>query len=113
MQVGEPQQPSLRQFSRTVVTQLLQRFGQVTLMIPRPHSDTILDQVEARAYLDRLYMERLPPTGSKVGVARCYVCSHATRRPKARKSTCYRCHECQVPMCLVPCFRVYHTLIHY
>ncbi|KAK3855299.1 hypothetical protein Pcinc_038292 [Petrolisthes cinctipes] len=71
IQVGEPQQPSLRQFSRTLVTQLLQRFGQVTLTLPRRHSDTIPDRVEARAYLGRHYMEHLPPTGSKKNLRCC------------------------------------------
>lgn len=93
-QVGERLQPSLRQFSRTVITQLLERFGQVTAQAPRRHSDALPDRLEARDFMDRHYIESLPPTGTrKVGVGRCYVCSHSTRKPKVRKNTSYKCHE--------------------
>ncbi|KAK3887095.1 hypothetical protein Pcinc_004230 [Petrolisthes cinctipes] len=63
--VGEPQQPSLSQFSQTVVTQLLQKFGQVTQTIPPRHSDTLPDRGEPWEYLDRHFMEHLPLTDTK------------------------------------------------
>ncbi|XP_063875711.1 uncharacterized protein LOC135108529 isoform X2 [Scylla paramamosain] len=113
-QVGEQSPPSLRQFSRTVITQLLERFGQVTGQAPRRHSDALPDRLEARDYLNRHYIESLPPTSSRnVGVGRCYVCSHSSRKPKVRKQTSYKCHECKVPLCIVPCFREYHTFKTY
>ncbi|KAK3886992.1 hypothetical protein Pcinc_002646 [Petrolisthes cinctipes] len=53
---GESQQPSVRQFSRTVVTQLLQKFGQVTQTIPPRHLDILPDRGEPRDY-----QHHLPP----------------------------------------------------
>lgn len=43
----------------------------------------------------------------------CHVCSHTTRRQKKRSDTRYYCHECDVALCIEPCFEDYHTLLHY
>lgn len=43
----------------------------------------------------------------------CHVCSHTTRRQKKRSDTLYYCHECDVALCIEPCFEDYHTLLHY
>ncbi|KAK3894882.1 hypothetical protein Pcinc_001378 [Petrolisthes cinctipes] len=113
-QVSGWQQPSPRQFILTVVTQLLQRFDQVTAPTPRRHSDALPDRLEGRSYIERHAIEPLPPMDVRnVGVGRCYVCSHTTRCPKMRKNTSYWCHLCQVPMCLHPCFTENHTHMKY
>ncbi|KAK3861563.1 hypothetical protein Pcinc_032475 [Petrolisthes cinctipes] len=64
-QVGESQQPSLRQFSLTVVTQLLQKFGQVTAPLPRRHSNTFPDQLKAHAYMEKHFAVPLPPSNAR------------------------------------------------
>jgi len=33
----------------------------------------------------------------------CYV------QQKSRKRLAYQCQECSCPMCIVPCFKLYHT----
>ena len=40
----------------------------------------------------------------------CVVCS---RRPDRRKQTSTKCRQCDLPMCSVPCFEHYHSLLHY
>ncbi|XP_062404862.1 zinc finger protein 493-like isoform X3 [Sardina pilchardus] len=42
----------------------------------------------------------------------CVVCSDRTR-PKGRRQTKYRCRQCGVGVCVVPCNERYHTKKHY
>ena len=37
----------------------------------------------------------------------CIVCSR--KKGNGRKSTMYKCKQCDLPMCVVPCFELYHT----
>lgn len=37
----------------------------------------------------------------------CKVC--ASLRPRVRRQTCYFCADCQTPLCVVPCFELFHT----
>ena len=39
----------------------------------------------------------------------CSVCSF--KKGNGRKRTIYSCNECKVALCIVPCFRLYHTYI--
>ena len=39
----------------------------------------------------------------------CVVCSE--RKGKGRKTTTYMCKQCTLPMCVVPCFELYHTKV--
>ena len=41
----------------------------------------------------------------------CRVCSD--RKNKKRVQTVYYCKQCEIPMCVVPCFERYHTLRQY
>lgn len=45
----------------------------------------------------------------------CYVCKPSKRRPGARKrkETRYCCPTCDKALCVVPCFRIYHTYQNY
>ena len=37
----------------------------------------------------------------------CAVCSR--KRGRGRKTTTFKCRECNLPMCVVPCFELHHT----
>ena len=39
----------------------------------------------------------------------CSVCSRS--KVRGRKTTTYLCKQCQLPMCPVPCFELYHTKV--
>lgn len=48
------------------------------------------------------------PSG-KTCQRRCIVCSE--KRGRGRKTTTYMCRQCNLPMCVVPCFELYHTKV--
>ena len=39
----------------------------------------------------------------------CVVCSH--KRGWEKKTTTYKCKQCTLPMCIIPCFELYHTKV--
>ena len=39
----------------------------------------------------------------------CTVCSR--KRGRGRKTTTYMCKQCKLPMCITPCFELYHTKV--
>lgn len=41
----------------------------------------------------------------------CEVCSD--RKSGKRRQTSYYCKQCNIPLCVVPCFEQYHTLRNY
>lgn len=54
----------------------------------------------------------IPPTEKKENPTRqCYICSKKkdANGKKIRKETRYMCSNCDVPLCVIPCFRIYHT----
>ncbi len=44
---------------------------------------------------------------------RCFVCSHTTHGPKHETKTGYECKECNVGLCVAPCFEAYYMLKHF
>uniref|UniRef100_A0A1B6EQ72 PiggyBac transposable element-derived protein 4 C-terminal zinc-finger domain-containing protein n=1 Tax=Cuerna arida TaxID=1464854 RepID=A0A1B6EQ72_9HEMI len=40
---------------------------------------------------------------------RCYVCSNTKTQDKKRKDTQYECPDCNVALCVYPCFALFHT----
>lgn len=60
----------------------------------------------------RHFPETLPPTEKKSNPTRqCGMCSrvHDAKGKRIRRETRYFCPDCNVPLCVAPCFRVYHT----
>ena len=39
----------------------------------------------------------------------CHVCSN--KKGRGRVTTTYKCKQCDLPMCVVPCFELYHTKV--
>ena len=61
---------------------------------------------------DRHFPDFVPSTENKENAARrCAVCCSKKddRGKKVRKETRYYCKECNVGLCAVPCFKIYHT----
>ena len=48
--------------------------------------------------------------GKKSATRRCRVCSQTKAGPKKRKESSYMCRECDVGLCAVPCFGIYHQV---
>jgi len=40
---------------------------------------------------------------------KCHVCYNTTTTQKKETKTTYECVECNVGLCVVPCFELYHT----
>ncbi|XP_042234903.1 piggyBac transposable element-derived protein 4-like [Homarus americanus] len=101
---------SLRVFQKQVISQILEKYGDVVPAVPRRHSQTGLpDRLLALDWVARHYLDDLPsdPSGRKVQ-RRCYVCKNTTKRPSKRKDVTTWCRECDVGLCKL-CFVEYHT----
>ena len=53
----------------------------------------------------RHFPDLVPSTSKKSASRKCMVCS----KKKVRRETRYQCNECDVGLCVQPCFRIYHT----
>ena len=88
-------------FRVKLAVQLLQQGG-TSLPGPSSHPPPVARLVE------RHFLERIPPraTGAPSQLE-CVVCSFT--RGRGRKTTTFRCKQCHLALCVVPCFELYHT----
>lgn len=66
--------------------------------------------------VERHFPNYVPVTGKKSNPTRkCVVCSKATdsKGKKCRRESRYQCTECDVGLCVTPCFKKYHTVENY
>lgn len=70
-----------------------------------------LNDVNPLRLTARHFPKSLPCTAGKLQpTGRCKVCcSHSKDGKKVRKETRYHCADCDVPLCVVPCFEIYHS----
>lgn len=62
---------------------------------------------------ERHFLEYIPPTEKKVNPTRqCGMCSRVkdANGKKIRRESRFYCPDCNVALCVSPCFRVYHTV---
>ncbi|XP_035232636.1 piggyBac transposable element-derived protein 4-like [Stegodyphus dumicola] len=95
------------QFRLEIIDRLIERHAAVEERKGRPgYLPTPLRLTE------RHFLEVIPPTEKKLRPARqCYVCSlkKNDNGKRIRKETRYFCPDCDVGLCLSPCFKIYHT----
>jgi len=68
--------------------------------------------VNPERLIGRHFIDYCPPTAKKQNASRmCVVCCSKVGESgkKVRKETRYCCPDCDVGLCLVPCFKLYHT----
>ncbi|GIY03723.1 piggyBac transposable element-derived protein 4 [Caerostris darwini] len=61
---------------------------------------------------ERHFLEIIAPTDKKLRPARqCAVCCSKRNEngKRIRKETCYFCPDCDVGLCITPCFKLYYT----
>ena len=59
---------------------------------------------------ERHFPSRLPEIASgKQGQSNCVICSG--KKGRGCTTTTYKCKQCNMPMCVVPCFELYHTKV--
>ena len=106
------EKPPLKEFRLNLVRQILEKYGNPD-RVPnggrRSDNSTMPLRLTARHFPDVL-----PSTEKKkYAMKPCFVCNHTKRKVKKRKDTRYQCKECDVPLCLIPCFKEYHTMSNF
>uniref|UniRef100_A0A1B6L795 PiggyBac transposable element-derived protein 4 C-terminal zinc-finger domain-containing protein n=1 Tax=Graphocephala atropunctata TaxID=36148 RepID=A0A1B6L795_9HEMI len=78
--------------------------------VPRPVAAPSGDKHPLRLTV-RHFTRPLPtPEGqARKAQKRCYVCYNTTTREKKRKDTTFHCPDCNVALCIYPCFQEFHT----
>ena len=105
---------SLREFSKSVIDDLIGQYGELHSLGKgrRPRQGTPM-RLLGKTVIEKHYPDYIPSVAgrpNKPGRKRCTVCINTTRRARKRTDVQTLCAECRVPLCMVPCFREYHTL---
>lgn len=91
-----------------------------------PHKGTLTQRLVPSTQLgerpprlvQRHFLSTIPPTanaaakGKKHGVRVCHLCPKATDGSRKRSETSYWCVDCNVALCVDPCFKIYHTRLN-
>ncbi|XP_018574685.2 piggyBac transposable element-derived protein 4 [Anoplophora glabripennis] len=95
----------LAKFQMDLIRQLLERYGQVNK--PTPMSAATTSKLTER------HFPFLVPAAekSKNASRRCTVCFQTKLRQKKRSTSRYMCKECNVGLCVFPCFQEFHTKV--
>jgi hypothetical protein len=99
MRVHHPK-ASFIQFRLNIVRKMLEETGGISAPKNNPLTDAPLRLTE------RHFVSKCPPTPTeKASFRRCFVCS----KKKKNTRTAYWCGKCEIALCVVPCFEVFHT----
>lgn len=94
-------------FQLNIIRQILGRYGLKETSLRTSSGD--LQRLSGRHF-----PTHNPSTkGKQHGSRKCHVCSKNKFRIGKAKETRYQCDTCKVPLCVVPCFKIYHTLKNY
>lgn len=103
---------SIADFQLQLTREIIAKYGQVrpTTKSGRPSSGDLPARLTARHF-----PQLLPAVdgGRKNPQRVCHVCKHTLLGPKKRKDSRYFCKECDVGLCVYPCFEKFHTLKKY
>lgn len=95
---------TMRAFHLKIIKEILQKYGNVNNCnnVKRSTADTL-----------RLHQRHFPSTckstKTKKALRNCVVCAKNDIRKRSR----YQCQECDVGLCVVPCFKTYHSQLYY
>lgn len=108
-QIKTGKKQSLGHFRNELVRGIIQKYckdiGTRRLVTSGPHPKRLID---------RHFPSLVPPKDrNKSRQRNCVVCSHSIKKEKKRSSTRYQCDECDVGLCVINCFKEYHTLFHF
>lgn len=99
---------SLADFQLKVISEMVQKYAKLSERTKRGRPS--LREAPTRLS-GQHFLATVPPTEKKAHPTKpCRVCSQTRYGPKKRKETRYLCEQCVVPLCLIPCFKKYHTL---
>ncbi|OXA42206.1 PiggyBac transposable element-derived protein 4 [Folsomia candida] len=92
-------------FRMNVIRQIMERYGLKENMSSEIVSSQLAQNPSRLS--GRHFPSFNPPTsGKRHGSRKCRVCASSKEKTK---ETVYQCSSCKVPLCVVPCFEIYHT----
>ena len=94
---------SHEQFRVELAKQLLFKSGQQAHALTLPSSLSPISRLTGHNFIEKI---PAAPSGRPTQ-NQCQVCCR--KKGRKRVTTTYRCKQCQVPLCVVPCFELYHT----
>ncbi|XP_072159136.1 piggyBac transposable element-derived protein 4-like [Bemisia tabaci] len=98
---------SLHNFRLNLIEQLIEEHKVANLT---PKGGRKSSEMPTRL-IDRHFPSQIPPNPKKQAPTRvCHVCSNSLLHPRKRKESRIECSDCGVALCMVPCFKEYHTL---
>ena len=77
--------------------------------MPRTSGPATRSLPPAARLTERHFPTRLADAESQKRQSNCIICSG--KKGRGRKTTTYMCKQCHLPMCVVPCFELYHTKV--
>ena len=94
------------QFRVELARELLLKSGLQTPFQPRRR----LSLPPPARLTERHFLEKVPPRSTgRPSQLECQVC--CWKKGRGRKTTTYRCKQCKIPLCVVPCYELYHTYV--
>lgn len=111
-QMKTGKKPQMLDFRQRVINQIFEKFAEPKSSSRggRPSS-----QESPLRLTQRHFPEPVPQTVGKGSRSQrqCHVCKHTKKRESKRKDTRFYCKDCNVALCVYPCFMEYHTLLHF
>lgn len=98
---------SLANFQLSLINEIIQKYQKSVKTFPNKGNKSRKIDIEDRL-IQRHFPELVPQKPSGKKRRKCYVCSHKIEGKK-RKDTLYQYKECDVGLCVDPCFKIYHT----
>ncbi|XP_031338615.1 piggyBac transposable element-derived protein 4-like [Photinus pyralis] len=101
-----PEKVPLAKFQLNLIRQILEKYSATPIVAPQH-----VRGLDVARLTGRHFPVLVPDTPkSKNPLRRCIVCSQTKLAPKKRKESRYMCKDCDVGLCVVPCFATYHTM---
>lgn len=102
---------TVAEYRLNLVRQILQRFH--TDKISPTRGERPSKHPAPLRLTARHFPKLVPSTEKKKNAMRVWhVCSH-TKGVKKRKESRYMCEQCDVGLCVAPCFGLFHTVLHF
>lgn len=102
----------LHDFRLELIRQLFEcHFRERETAVARPLAMTLTGDKHPLRLTARHFPRPTPtPEGQRRKLQRkCFVCANTKTKPKKRKDTTFECSECNVGLCIFPCFENFHT----
>jgi len=97
---------SLADFQFQLIREIFKKYAKQKQNICRRSNTCFPERLQGRHF-----PSTVPPTSKKVKPQRkCLVCQNKYNK---RKDTTYMCIKCDVGLCPVPCFEIYHTQFYH